>query len=100
HTRWPRDWSSDVCSSDLDGLLDATHRGANAGPAAVGTPRRTMPRQSWRSRTDDAGEPAAEGGYRGGRRGTGTSAPVGVGVPAAGSEERRVGGGGGGGWGR
>src|SRR6266508_4264330 len=19
HTRWPRDWSSDVCSSDLDG---------------------------------------------------------------------------------
>src|SRR5690625_6116394 len=21
HTRWPRDWSSDVCSSDLDGLL-------------------------------------------------------------------------------
>src|SRR5439155_11597767 len=20
HTRWPRDWSSDVCSSDLDGL--------------------------------------------------------------------------------
>src|SRR5690625_5090535 len=22
HTRWPRDWSSDVCSSDLDGRLD------------------------------------------------------------------------------
>src|SRR5437660_6894604 len=21
HTRWPRDWSSDVCSSDLGGLL-------------------------------------------------------------------------------
>src|SRR5207253_7112755 len=21
HTRWPRDWSSDVCSSDLDLLL-------------------------------------------------------------------------------
>src|SRR5207253_4664985 len=20
HTRWPRDWSSDVCSSDLDGF--------------------------------------------------------------------------------
>src|SRR5690625_2370710 len=20
HTRWPRDWSSDVCSSDLDGI--------------------------------------------------------------------------------
>src|SRR5215510_4271850 len=23
HTRWPRDWSSDVCSSDLDGQMDA-----------------------------------------------------------------------------
>src|SRR5439155_15495643 len=22
HTRWPRDWSSDVCSSDLDTLLN------------------------------------------------------------------------------
>src|SRR5207253_8092479 len=21
HTRWPRDWSSDVCSSDLTGVL-------------------------------------------------------------------------------
>src|SRR6266508_2657856 len=21
HTRWPRDWSSDVCSSDLDGAV-------------------------------------------------------------------------------
>src|SRR6266702_7220827 len=35
HTRWPRDWSSDVCSSDLDpgGLLpsgDAAHRQATA----------------------------------------------------------------------
>src|SRR5690625_7414567 len=27
HTRWPRDWSSDVCSSDLGGdrLLDQIH---------------------------------------------------------------------------
>src|SRR5439155_20027726 len=24
HTRWPRDWSSDVCSSDLDGRSAAT----------------------------------------------------------------------------
>src|SRR5207253_5585646 len=23
HTRWPRDWSSDVCSSDLPGLLSS-----------------------------------------------------------------------------
>src|SRR5207253_5602103 len=26
HTRWPRDWSSDVCSSDLPGHL-LLHRG-------------------------------------------------------------------------
>src|SRR5439155_9264757 len=26
HTRWPRDWSSDVCSSDLvHGVLDQIH---------------------------------------------------------------------------
>src|SRR5439155_16051007 len=24
HTRWPRDWSSDVCSSDLE-VVDAAH---------------------------------------------------------------------------
>src|SRR5207253_4054841 len=26
HTRWPRDWSSDVCSSDLEYLLDVLFR--------------------------------------------------------------------------
>src|SRR5207253_8712574 len=26
HTRWPRDWSSDVCSSDLGRLLDGRWR--------------------------------------------------------------------------
>src|SRR5207253_4089067 len=25
HTRWPRDWSSDVCSSDLAFILDGDH---------------------------------------------------------------------------
>src|SRR5207253_6011230 len=24
HTRWPRDWSSDVCSSDLKGTMNIT----------------------------------------------------------------------------
>src|SRR5439155_12698986 len=33
HTRWPRDWSSDVCSSDLCPL--AASRFAVAGPAAA-----------------------------------------------------------------
>src|SRR5690625_6322893 len=27
HTRWPRDWSSDVCSSDLSGSTDTQTRG-------------------------------------------------------------------------
>src|SRR5437870_7674837 len=30
HTRWPRDWSSDVCSSDLDAALS---HGRSARPA-------------------------------------------------------------------
>src|SRR5439155_13634234 len=25
HTRWPRDWSSDVCSSDLEEVRDVVH---------------------------------------------------------------------------
>src|SRR5690625_6348310 len=25
HTRWPRDWSSDVCSSDLEGRIIQVH---------------------------------------------------------------------------
>src|SRR5690625_6349618 len=35
HTRWPRDWSSDVCSSDLDGAAGA---GTPGGAAGAGTP--------------------------------------------------------------
>src|SRR5215510_14716231 len=31
HTRWPRDWSSDVCSSDLPGAVPP----AAAGPRTV-----------------------------------------------------------------
>src|SRR5207253_4830230 len=50
HTRWPRDWSSDVCSSDLDAslvalvatqpeatVLEAAHAAARAGILARGT---------------------------------------------------------------
>src|SRR5207253_6577049 len=33
HTRWPRDWSSDVCSSDLRAPT-SRHRGARRGPPA------------------------------------------------------------------
>src|SRR5207253_6602703 len=34
HTRWPRDWSSDVCSSDLAGIrlaADAVHGDGERG---------------------------------------------------------------------
>src|SRR5690625_7969169 len=37
HTRWPRDWSSDVCSSDLAPLLPDAHadHDGRAGEAEV-----------------------------------------------------------------
>src|SRR5690625_1670809 len=31
HTRWPRDWSSDVCSSDLDQLMNQQNNGGGGG---------------------------------------------------------------------
>src|SRR5690625_6732842 len=40
HTRWPRDWSSDVCSSDLPGVLSAA--------SARALSRRTSPRRARR----------------------------------------------------
>src|SRR5207253_4308506 len=39
HTRWPRDWSSDVCSSDLVlalGARRAAHRASPRGPRGIG----------------------------------------------------------------
>src|SRR6266508_68170 len=33
HTRWPRDWSSDVCSSDLETKMKVEPRPAGAGRA-------------------------------------------------------------------
>src|SRR5437870_10484007 len=35
HTRWPRDWSSDVCSSDLDHRRFELAQARNAGDATV-----------------------------------------------------------------
>src|SRR5207253_5236722 len=38
HTRWPRDWSSDVCSSDLGGdLSGAIMAGAKIGVMTAGS---------------------------------------------------------------
>src|SRR5690625_7035325 len=36
HTRWPRDWSSDVCSSDLD-VISAYQHGLKNVVATLGT---------------------------------------------------------------
>src|SRR6266702_7854236 len=35
HTRWPRDWSSDVCSSDLVGLARTGAAGVRLGTGRV-----------------------------------------------------------------
>src|SRR5439155_9887424 len=35
HTRWPRDWSSDVCSSDLEQVLRALCYAALAAAAGL-----------------------------------------------------------------
>src|SRR5439155_18221033 len=52
HTRWPRDWSSDVCSSDLSGA-----RPLGAGAAeALGRPLEIAERSS-RYRTRNGSHP-------------------------------------------
>src|SRR5207253_3954355 len=50
HTRWPRDWSSDVCSSDLDRLHAEEERGCDllvrpALPGEPGNPLRSEERR-------------------------------------------------------
>src|SRR5439155_6088366 len=35
HTRWPRDWSSDVCSSDLDVAVPRLNDGLPSAASAV-----------------------------------------------------------------
>src|SRR5207253_7018261 len=37
HTRWPRDWSSDVCSSDLDGRLFSLEEPTGTREETVGS---------------------------------------------------------------
>src|SRR5439155_7214779 len=55
HTRWPRDWSSDVCSSDLARDQSAAH-----GMAALAAPPAT-PRRAARARPH--GPPRRDGAH-------------------------------------
>src|SRR5207253_7395684 len=83
HTRWPRDWSSDVCSSDLArGRRGAeiTRPRAGRGPGAAGESSSTRGKGSSDCAPARAGE----------RRGTEGRARQDV-APQARSEERRVG---------
>src|SRR5207253_3643411 len=51
HTRWPRDWSSDVCSSDLAGAPRARRtRGAAVAPHAAERLRVSHPLSARRRR--------------------------------------------------
>src|SRR4051794_41247098 len=64
HTRWTGDWSSDVCSSDLDGLL----RTARPDPARAPRGERGLlgapPRRVLRLSRREAGSGAAGGAKR------------------------------------
>src|SRR5439155_15586700 len=39
HTRWPRDWSSDVCSSDLPNLAEERRNGWKSSRAVLDAAR-------------------------------------------------------------
>src|SRR3984893_9396224 len=43
HTRWPRDWSSDVCSSDLESACGYGQRRHPAETTAVGAVSHCLP---------------------------------------------------------
>src|SRR5207253_8249300 len=91
HTRWPRDWSSDVCSSDLaeKGIVYVHCKAGYSRTAAVAG--------AWLLRTGRAGSAAeAVGMIRNARAGVVIRREVIDGR----SEERRGGEGGRGGWGR
>src|SRR5437870_12750576 len=42
HTRWPRDWSSDVCSSDLSGAVANPRISATPPPASISIPTQAI----------------------------------------------------------
>src|SRR5690606_39548395 len=56
HTRFSRDWSSDVCSSDL---VCVVHRGGEEGGSAGTARLRPLPRATARTRRSRPGPPGA-----------------------------------------
>src|SRR3712207_9306622 len=107
HTRYWRDWSSDVCSSDLNALLEAhgaslvlkngsVNLTTEVRFAAAQNVAEQLSRQGLWRRADEVGEMGIHeddaavlvGGTDQGRDGVD---PLGQGFPAARSEERRVG---------
>src|SRR5207253_5338663 len=89
HTRWPRDWSSDVCSSDL--LFDAVGEDAEriAGDGAVvAGPGDGIPKRAVLGHQTDGAVEVAVAMLERFQRAAPEAALLGV---AARSEERRVG---------
>src|SRR5439155_11649370 len=63
HTRWPRDWSSDVCSSDLGTTPRAPASGSARAPAAsAGRPTGSSPAAARRGRATGSRGGAARAG--------------------------------------
>src|SRR5690606_40312393 len=83
HTRFSRDWSSDVCSSDLGGGGAETERQADSAPAAVRSATPVRKRKRRRKRRRGVFVRDAEAGASG--------APSGRPPNGARSEERRAG---------
>src|SRR3712207_8333116 len=78
HTRYWRDWSSDVCSSDLPRAAPPRRASGAGSPRTRSSPRspsRTTPARPWCTTTGTTTTPATAGSSRCSRR----------------SEERRVG---------
>src|SRR5690625_7987956 len=65
HTRWPRDWSSDVCSSDLNvavGHGAVLHRRQGLAARAPGAPARLDAARGVRSEERRVGKECRSGG--------------------------------------
>src|SRR5689334_24141299 len=65
HTRWNCDWSSDVCSSDLEPRRRRTAGGEARRPGDLQRPRRRRRRRDHRGELDLRGQPDGQHPVRG-----------------------------------